>query len=223
MTKSSYPVVLTHLAAARCVVVGGGVVAERKAAGLLDAGAHPTVISPTLTPALTEWQQTSCITHVPRLFATGDLAGAALVIAATDDAAVNAAVAAEGHRIGALVNVAGDSAAGSFHTVGTVRRGDLLLTVSTGGMGVGRLAEIAARLAQAGRAAETPAAVVRWGSTAEQATVVATLATIADAVAQARLEPPALLVVGEVVSLQATLAWFEPAQAQGLTLPVAAD
>lgn len=90
-------------------------------------------------------------------------------------------------------------------------------------MGVGRLAEIAARLIEAGREADTPAAVVRWGSTAEQVTVVATLATIAGAVTAARLEPPALLVVGEVVSLRATLAWFEPAQTQGLTLPVAAD
>lgn len=90
-------------------------------------------------------------------------------------------------------------------------------------MGVGRLAEIAARLIEAGRAAETPAAVVRWGTTVDQDTVVATLATIADAVVQARLEPPALLVVGKVVSLSATLAWFDLVSTQRLTLPAAAD
>lgn len=90
-------------------------------------------------------------------------------------------------------------------------------------MGAGRLAAIADRLIAFGRAAETPAAVVRWGTTVEQATVVATLATIAEAVAAAQLEPPALLVVGEVVGLHAALAWFDPARAQRLTLPVAAD
>ncbi len=86
-------------------------------------------------------------------------------------------------------------------------------------MGVGRLAEISAQLVAHGRPGATPAAVVRWGSTAEQTLVVATLATIAEAVAQAGLEPPALLVVGEVVGLHAALAWFDPARA----LPVAAD
>lgn len=90
-------------------------------------------------------------------------------------------------------------------------------------MGVGRLAAIAARLIEAGRAAETPAAVVRWGTTVEQTMIVATLATIAEAVAAAELGSPALLVVGEVVGLHAALAWFDPAQAQQLTLPVAAD
>jgi siroheme synthase len=90
-------------------------------------------------------------------------------------------------------------------------------------MGVGRLAEIATQLIAHGRPATTPAAVVRWGTTAAQATVVATLATIAEAVAHAGLEPPALLVVGEVVSLHATLAWFEPATALAPARPAAAD
>lgn len=86
-------------------------------------------------------------------------------------------------------------------------------------MGVGRLEAICAQLVAHGRPQTTPAAVVRWGSTAEQAVVEGTLATIAEAVARARLEPPALLVVGDVVGLRATLAWFDPAQAR----PVAAD
>jgi uroporphyrin-III C-methyltransferase len=90
-------------------------------------------------------------------------------------------------------------------------------------MGVGRLGEITAQLVAHGRPADTPAAVVRWGTTAAQATVVATLDTIADAVARAGLEPPALLVVGEVVSLHAALAWFDPATVGVATLPVAAD
>lgn len=147
MVQSSYPVILTHLADARCVVVGGGAVAERKVAGLLDAGAHPTVISPTLTPTVAAWERAGRIAHVPRCFAASDLAGAALVIAATDDDAVNAAVAAEGRRNGALVNVASHPAAGTFHTVGTVRRGDLLITVSTGGQSPALAARLRVELA----------------------------------------------------------------------------
>lgn len=147
MVQSSYPIILTALADARCVVVGGGPVAERKVAGLLDAGAQPTVISPTLTPTLAEWKGAGRIMHLPRVFAAGDLAGAALVIAATDDDAVNTAVATEGRDNGALVNVANEPAVGNFHTVGTVRRGDLLLTVSTGGRSPTLAAQLRAELA----------------------------------------------------------------------------
>jgi uroporphyrin-III C-methyltransferase len=76
-------------------------------------------------------------------------------------------------------------------------------------MGVGRLAEIAADLLAGGRAPITPAAVVRWGTTAEQEIVVGTLATIADDVARAGLGAPATLVVGEVVRLRERLRWFD--------------
>lgn len=76
-------------------------------------------------------------------------------------------------------------------------------------MGVGRLAEIAERLIGCGRPATTPAAVIRWGTTHEQETVVATLATIADAVARAGVGAPATLVVGEVVALRERLRWFD--------------
>jgi uroporphyrin-III C-methyltransferase len=78
-------------------------------------------------------------------------------------------------------------------------------------MGTGRLAEISAQLIAHGRPAETPAAVVRWGTTDEQATVTATLGTIAHVAEQAALGPPALLVIGAVVNLRERLAWFGPA------------
>jgi uroporphyrin-III C-methyltransferase len=76
-------------------------------------------------------------------------------------------------------------------------------------MGVGRLAEIAADLLAGGRAPITPAAVIRWGTTAEQEIVVGSLATIADDVARAGLGAPATLVVGEVVRLRERLRWFD--------------
>jgi siroheme synthase len=76
-------------------------------------------------------------------------------------------------------------------------------------MGVGRLAEIAQQLIAHGRPADTPAAVIRQGTTADQETVVGTLATIAADVAAVGLGAPATLVVGEVVRLRAQLSWFD--------------
>jgi precorrin-2 dehydrogenase/sirohydrochlorin ferrochelatase len=142
MPTSSYPIVLTDLSMARCVVIGGGAVAERKARQLIEAGARPTVISPAISEALAGWREAGQLEHIARAYAEGDLAGAALVIAATDDAAVNGLAAAEARRLGVLANIADDPGAGSFHTVATVRRGDLLISVSTGGASPG----LAARL-----------------------------------------------------------------------------
>lgn len=148
MPASSYPIVLTSLDSARCVVVGGGAVAERKAAGLIEAGARPRVVSPTLTAMLAGWRAVGLIDHLERAYRPGDLKGAALVIAATSDPAVNLEVAAEGRERGILVNVASDPAAGTFHTVATVRRGDLLLTISTGGQSPALAARLRAELAE---------------------------------------------------------------------------
>ncbi len=75
-------------------------------------------------------------------------------------------------------------------------------------MGHTALAAIARQLIDGGRAAQCPVAVIENGTTAAQRVVVAPLAQIAAAVADAGLQPPALIVVGDVVSLRATLAWF---------------
>lgn len=82
-------------------------------------------------------------------------------------------------------------------------------------MGVGNLAAIAAQLIAHGRAPDTPVAVIRWGTTPEQTTVTATLATVAEAVARAGLKPPALTVIGEVVRLRERLRWFDAAPLWG--------
>jgi len=76
-------------------------------------------------------------------------------------------------------------------------------------MAVGRLESIAAQLIGHGRAANTPAAVIRQGTTADQQTVVGTLGSIAADVAQAGLMAPATLIVGEVVRLREQLSWFD--------------
>lgn len=74
-------------------------------------------------------------------------------------------------------------------------------------MGVGQLPEIVAKLTRHGRSPLTPAAVIRWGTRAEQDVVTGTLADLA--VKGRGMKPPALIVVGEVVALREKLRWFE--------------
>jgi uroporphyrinogen III methyltransferase/synthase len=76
-------------------------------------------------------------------------------------------------------------------------------------MGVKNLPEICENLITHGRSPETPVAVIRWGTTPEQKTVVGTLEDIGERVRKAMLKPPAITVVGEVVRLRSELNWFE--------------
>ncbi|ADH85242.1 uroporphyrinogen-III C-methyltransferase [Desulfurivibrio alkaliphilus] len=76
-------------------------------------------------------------------------------------------------------------------------------------MGIKNLPNIVANLIKHGRDPQTPVAVVRWASTPEQRSVVGTLASISEVVRQAGITPPALVVVGEVVSLREVINWYE--------------
>jgi precorrin-2 dehydrogenase/sirohydrochlorin ferrochelatase len=116
-----------------CVVVGGGAVAARKVRGLLANDGQVTVVAPTLGPELSKLVRDGRIKFEGRRYENGDLDGARLAVAATDDVMVNAAVAAEARRRGILVNVVDDPAAGNFVVPAIVRRGELSIAVSTGG------------------------------------------------------------------------------------------
>lgn len=116
-----------------CLVVGGGPVAERKAIALFDAGADLTVVSPTLTAHLRELADKGKIAYQPRNFSEHDLTGMFLAVAATDDDAVNAAVAHACRKNGVLVNVATAPDEGTFIVPSVVERGDLLIAISTCG------------------------------------------------------------------------------------------
>jgi siroheme synthase-like protein len=122
-----------ELAGRPCVVLGGGSVAERKVAGLLEAGAVVTVVSPSLTPALATLVGAGRIAHIARGYAEGDLAGATLAFAATDDGVINAAVAREGRARGVWVNAADDPAHCDAILPAVVRRGAITIAVGTGG------------------------------------------------------------------------------------------
>jgi precorrin-2 dehydrogenase/sirohydrochlorin ferrochelatase len=123
-----YPIVL-NLAGHRAVVVGGGRVALRKARALADAGAEVCVVAPDLAPAFADDPRLVCVVA----YAAERLDGAAVVIAATDDEAVNAQVAADARAAGVLVNVVDRPALCDFIVPSQVARGSLVIAISTGG------------------------------------------------------------------------------------------
>jgi len=124
-----YPVNLV-LDGRTCLVVGGGRVALRKVEGLLACGARVRVVAPRINEDL---RVLSPVMFEERRWRPEDLDGVWLVIAATDDPAVNGAVYDEGQRAGIWVNGADDPANCSFTLPSVVRRGDLQIAVSTGG------------------------------------------------------------------------------------------
>jgi siroheme synthase-like protein len=112
-----------------CLVVGGGSVAAEKAAGLLACGGDVTVVAPDVHDDL----RAAPVTLVERRFEPSDLEGRFLVIAATDDRSVNAAVSAEADRRSLICNVADDPELCSFILPALVRRDPIVVGVSTGG------------------------------------------------------------------------------------------
>jgi uroporphyrin-III C-methyltransferase len=127
-----YPVGL-RLLDRRVVVVGGGQVAHRRVAGLLEARARVTVVSPEVTPALEALVAPGSLTWVQRRYERGDLQDAWYAVAATDDPEVNAAVAAEAEAARIFCARADDRATSSVWTPATGRHGDLVVGVHGGG------------------------------------------------------------------------------------------
>ena len=123
-----YPVNLI-LAGKPCLVVGGGAVAARKAAGLLACGADVHVIAALAGPEVSALP----VSVERRPYQEGDVAGYRLVIAATDDPDTNHAIYREADALGTWVNSADDPAACTFTLPSIVRRGPVMVTVSTGG------------------------------------------------------------------------------------------
>lgn len=120
-----------QLHAKTILVIGGGAVAERKVTTILAAEAKLTVISPTLTYSLQQLRDSGKIRCLPRKYQPGDLDGAFMVIAATSDRAVNAAIAAEAATLGILAEVVDNPAAGTVTSPALIRQGDLSIAIST--------------------------------------------------------------------------------------------
>lgn len=117
----------------RCLVIGGGSVAERKIAGLLEAGATVTVISPDVSETIARWSKNKVIQLTARPYQPGDLAGHDIAFIATDDEGSNTTAYNEGRERGIWVNAADDPAHCDFILPSVLRRGDLTVAVSTGG------------------------------------------------------------------------------------------
>jgi len=124
---------LIGLQSRKTVVIGGGSVAARKVEGLLAAEAQVTVISPALVPGLQSLADTGKINYIQRSYREGDLEGAFLAIAATDDLIVNHAVWAESMKVGCLINVVDDPEHSTFILPAVVQRGEMSVAISTGG------------------------------------------------------------------------------------------
>lgn len=129
---SYYPIFL-DLTGRRCIVIGGGPVAERKIEGLFAAGAEITVVSPEISEGLRRLLAQRSIKHLPRKYETGDLAGYRLAFVATGDRATAAAVFSEGHAAGIWVNCADVPSCCDFILPAVIRRGELAVAISSGG------------------------------------------------------------------------------------------
>lgn len=129
VTGEQYPVFLA-VAGRRCLVVGGGAVALRRVEGLVAAGARVRVVAPRVLERVRELAE---VTVEQRPYRRGEVAGHWLVVAATDDPAVNQAVSDDADAAGVWVNRVDDAAAGSFTVPAVARRGPVTVAVATGG------------------------------------------------------------------------------------------
>ena len=127
---SRYYPILLDLKGKRCLVVGGGEVAARKARSLVEAGADVVVVAPEVHPRL---KADPRVERRERAWRDTDLHGVFLVVVATDDAVTNRAVARDAQDLGCLVNVVDCPALSNFIVPATLRRGEMSIAVSTGG------------------------------------------------------------------------------------------
>jgi precorrin-2 dehydrogenase len=127
-----YPVYI-ELRDQPCVVIGGGKIAEGKVEGLLAVQANVTVIAPELTSHLQQLVEQKQITYLARKYQPDDLAGAFMVICATDQAEINHQVWQEASSNHQLVNVVDDTPRCNFIAPSILRKGDLTIAISTSG------------------------------------------------------------------------------------------
>ena len=116
------------------LVVGGGTVAERRVTLLLEAKAAVTVLAPELSPQLAELEADGAITHAARAYAADSLDAFWLVVAATDDKAVNAAVAAAARSAKRFCNVVDDPALCTFIMPAIVDRSPVTIAIGSSGL-----------------------------------------------------------------------------------------
>lgn len=128
-----YPVYL-NLKGRRCVIVGGGTVAEGKIARLLDSGADIRVVSPDATAGIRQFADDGAVHWEQRRYQEGDLDGAFIAIAATNVREVNRRIFEEAEQRGVMLNAVDDPPNCSFIAPSIVQRGPVTLAISTSGV-----------------------------------------------------------------------------------------
>jgi precorrin-2 dehydrogenase / sirohydrochlorin ferrochelatase len=129
---SLFPIFL-KLTGRPCIVIGAGNLAESKIESLQTANASVTVIAPNASERIVAMAESGEVVWHQREYATGDLAGQFLVVAATDVPEVNRAVFAEAEAAGILINAVDDPPFCDFYFPSVVRRGNLQIAISTAG------------------------------------------------------------------------------------------
>jgi len=127
-----YPVFL-KLEGHKVLIVGGGAIAEQKIEGVLRSARDVTVVAPEVSSRIRAWAEEGRVKHVAAEYHRGMAQGYFLVIAATDDRAVNRAVYEEARNSGALANAVDDPDYCGFYAPAVVERGDFQIAISTGG------------------------------------------------------------------------------------------
>jgi siroheme synthase-like protein len=130
---SPYYPILLNIQGKKCLIVGGGEVALRKAQMLVEHGATVEIVSPTFCPELNQLVKDGTIQAIHRDYETEDLNDSFLAVAATDDIKTNERIAAEARKIGILVNVVDKPDISDFIVPSYFRRGDIIVAVSTSG------------------------------------------------------------------------------------------
>jgi len=118
----------------RCLVIGAGSVGEAKIESLLATVASVRVVAPKATPKVREWAREGRIEWHAREYVPGDLASVFLVIAATSSRALHDEIYAEAKSRGVLCNTVDEPERCDFYFPAVVRRGDLQIAISTGGL-----------------------------------------------------------------------------------------
>lgn len=127
-----YPALL-DLQGKKCVVVGGGAVAERKVRSLLKAGASVLVISPGINKGIDKLKRNKKIIYKKSNYRKEFLKKTFLIIAATDKKLINSRVSRNGRRLGALVNVVDSCQDSNFIVPAVLANQGLIIAISTSG------------------------------------------------------------------------------------------
>jgi len=127
-----YPIYL-HVAGKNCLIIGGGPVAERKAASLLEYGANIKIVSPGAEKRIADWAEQNRLQWIARAFDRHDLENVFMVFIATDDNSLNKEIADLCRQKGILVNAVDDPPNCDFFVPSVLRRDSLAIAISTEG------------------------------------------------------------------------------------------